>query len=761
MPCYHQVLSYISSSLWGISLLLLAACSPSAEEKSHQAMLQLLRETQQVVAQPDNIFANDTRVHYFDSLIRLHPDQYGYYYQRALDLLRRGDSEQAAREFSALQTLRGQGKLDGFLNPKEQQSLDAYVGLSYLRRGEQENCILNHTATSCLFPIQSAGFHQLTDGSEQAIDEYTKILEENPDDLSTRWLLNVAYMTLGQYPDGVPEDWLIPESAFQSEFPLKHFPDIASTIGFDTRSLSGGLVVDDFTNDGYLDIMISEWGQDDQLRLYVNNADGTFAEKTQEANLIGLYGGLNMVQADYNNDGWLDVLVLRGAWLQEYGQHPNSLLKNNGDGTFTDVTYAAGLLSFHPTQTATWNDFNRDGWLDLFIGNETAGAQSFHPCELYLNNQDGTFREVAQEAGVAVSKEGFRIPPIYIKGVTSGDFNNDGWPDLYVSTGGGTALHTNYLFQNLGVNQSGQLTFSDATENAGLGGENSTFTTWFWDYNHDGWLDIFAAGYWKGRDGVITEDIAAEFLSLPHDAQTGLLYRNNGNGTFTDVSQEVHLSRILYSMGANFGDLDNDGWLDMYLGTGDPTLSSIIPNRMFRNSEGKYFQDVTTSAGVGHLQKGHAVSFSDIDNDGDQDLLMSMGGAYQGDVYQNAFFENPYQDENHWLTLILQGTTSNRSAIGARVVITVDDQGLERKIYREVNSGGSFGASTLRLEIGLGKADLVETLEIQWPNTPSQFFQHIQANQFYRITEGENQIHPVTLARLQFSNNIHSHASAK
>lgn len=754
--------------------LLCTACQPDAEEVSHAHMLKLLKEVPRNTYHPENIFANHTRVQYFDSLLKIQPDHYPYQYQRALDLLRFGNSKEAALQLEKLILLKKQGKLEGKLPLTDQASLEAYEALAYLRLGEQENCIINHTAASCLFPIQKAGFHQLPQGSQSAIERYTHLLEHDPDNLTARWLLNVAYMTLGQYPQQIPEPWLIPDSSFQSEHPMKHFEDIASSIGFDFRGLSGGLVVDDFTNDGYLDIMISEWGQEDQLRFFVNNADGSFTEKTKAANLTGLFGGLNLIQADYNNDGWLDVFVLRGAWLRKYGEHPNSLLKNNGDGpdghpTFTDVTQMSGLLSFHPTQTATWNDFNRDGWLDLFIGNETAGPESFHPCELFINQggESPEFVDIAEQAGVAVSKVTFTIDPIHVKGVISGDYNNDGWPDIFVSTGGGNNLSSNFLFKNNGLNEEGKLSFTEVTEEAGLGGENSTFTSWFWDYNNDGWLDIFVANYWKGNQGSITSDIAAEYLGQPFDAATGMLYRNNQEGpdgsvTFTNVSEESKLDKILYAMGANFGDLDNDGWLDMYLGTGDPTLSSIIPNRMFRNAEGKAFQDVTTAAGVGHLQKGHAVSFSDIDNDGDQDILMSMGGAYQGDVFQNAFFENPYRDgpyhdDHHWISLRLIGKEANRSAIGTRLTFNVEENGVERTIHREVNSGGSFGASTLRVEVGLGSAAMVKKLSVLWPDGLLQEFTDLKPDNFYTLTQGDSNIKAVELKQLHFAPAEHAH----
>jgi hypothetical protein len=202
-------------------------------------------------------------------------------------------------------------------------------------------------------------------------------------------------------------------------------------------------------------------------------------------------------------------------------------------------------------------------------------------------------------------------------------------------------------------------------------------------------------------------------------------------------------------MGANYGDFDNDGWLDFYLGTGNISLSSIMPNRLFRNAEGKAFRDVSSAARVGHLQKGHAVSFADLDHDGDQDLLMSMGGAFQGDVYQNAFFLNPYEDENNWFSIRLEGGQSNRSAIGSRLAFTVEEQGRERTIYRVVNSGGSFGASPLRVEVGLGKAGIIKKLVVDWPSAEAQEFSELPVNTFYYLKEGNEPV-PLDLEKLTF-----------
>src|SRR5205823_12247590 len=169
----------------------------------------------------------------------------------------------------------------------------------------------------------------------------------------------------------VPQKWRIPPQVFTSEYNLKRFHDIAGGLGLDLNQLSGGTTIEDFDNDGYLDIMVSSVGAGDQLRLFHNNGDGTFTDRTKEAGLIGETGGLNILQTDYNNDGFPDVLILRGAWFGSHGHWPLSLLRNNGDGTFTDVTEQAGLLRFHPTQTAVWFDYNGDGWLVLFVGYES------------------------------------------------------------------------------------------------------------------------------------------------------------------------------------------------------------------------------------------------------------------------------------------------------------------------------------------------------------------------------------------------------
>jgi len=239
--------------------------------------------------------------------------------------------------------------------------------------------------------------------------------------------------------------------------------------------------------------------------------------------------------------------------------------------------------------------------------------------------------------------------------------------------------------------------------------------------------------------------VAADVLGIPSGGERARLYRNRGDGTFEDVSRAMGVDRVLHGMGANFGDLDNDGWLDFYVGTGDPDLLTLIPNRMFRNDRGRRFQDVTTSGGFGHLQKGHGVSFADFDNDGDQDIHEDLGGAYTGDIYPNALFANPGHG-NHWLKVSLVGKGANRAGIGARLRLTLSTPSGTRVIHRTLKSGGSFGCNPLRLEIGVGDAVRVDSLEIRWPGSGTvQSLKGLAVDAVYRVHEDRPQPEVVRL----------------
>jgi hypothetical protein len=596
------------------------------------------------------------------------------------------------------------------------------LSLAYLRMGEQANCVNTRSVESCLLPIQGKGVHLDQTGSRQAVDQLLALLAKHPDDLGARWLLNIASMTLGVYPDEVPPQWLIPPTVFDSEYPMQRFHEVSAGAGVGVLGRAGGGIAEDFDNDGDLDLMASSMGLRDPLRYFLNNGDGTFSDASSAAGLDGQWGGLYIVQTDYNNDGWLDVFVPRGAWKQAYGEIPNSLLRNNGDGSFTDVTEEAGLLSFYPTQVSVWADYDSDGWLDLFVGNE-GGYGLPYRSQLYHNNGDGTFRDLARSAGLDAL--------VFVKGASWGDYDNDGRPDLYLSV----FQSDNQLFHNEGRQADGMWTFRDVTAEAGVAAPIDGFSTWFWDYDNDGWLDLFVADYPQVSTGQAAL-IAASYLGQLPQGYGPTLYHNERDGTFTNVSEASGLTRPTLTMGSNFGDLDNDGFQDIYLATGDPLLETLVPNLAYRNDAGRRFQDVTSAAGLGHIQKGHAVAFGDVDNDGDQDLFTVMGGAFPADLASRLLFENP-GNENQWLRLQLVGDRSNRPAIGARVKFTVDAPGGPRDYHALVGTGSSFGANSLWLEQGLGDATALRSVEVTWPaGGPAETFTGVELGAAWQLREG-------------------------
>jgi hypothetical protein len=223
-------------------------------------------------------------------------------------------------------------------------------------------------------------------------------------------------------------------------------------------------------------------------------------------------------------------------------------------------------------------------------------------------------------------------------------------------------------------------------------------------------------------------------IGQPHARLSNRLFHNVDGERFEDRTKEAGLDLVFAPMGSNFADFDNDGFLDMYLGTGDPSYTTLVPNRMFKNVGGVRFAEITGTSGTGHLQKGHAVACGDWDRDGDVDVFIEMGGAVDGDKYHDILFQNPGQG-NHWLAVKLVGKKTNRAAIGARIkVVTAGARPMT--IHRHVSSGSSFGANPLEQTVGLARAERVDLLEIHWPTSgTTQVFRDIDADQAIEVTE--------------------------
>ena len=627
------------------------------------------------------------------------------------------------------------------------------LALAHLQRAEDLNCVhhadpagpsedpaagrprrqpARRSADSCILPLASSAVHSRPEHARAAGDLFLDMLEEGRPTGAWRqratWLLNVARRLTGDFPDGVPARFRIGEEVFTSDaFPGRRWRNLGPALGVDALDLAGGAIVDDFDNDGVLDLITSTWDPCGPLQAFRGDGRSGFEDAGEAWGLGDQLGGLNLIHGDYDGDGRLDLFVLRGAWLLEEGRIRNSLLRNEvgaGAGRFVDVTRAAGLAApAYPTQVAAWGDYDGDGDLDLYVGNEASEAHEY-PSQLFRNLGDGTFEDVAAEAGV----DNLR----YAKGAAWGDVDNDGDLDLYVSNFGANRLY---------LNEGGR--FQDAAVRTGVTEpERESFATWFFDYDNDGDLDIYVGDYRNQATEVV-----ASYMGSDPGAGQPLLYRNDcgpepgcgGRLRLTEVSRQLGIRRPALPMGANYGDLDNDGWLDFYLGTGEPDLASLMPNVMYR-FDGRRFHEVTFAGGFGHLQKGHGVAFGDLDRDGDMDLLHQLGGFYPTDTFGNALFENPGSD-NAWITLRFAGagpadSGANRFGVGSRVALSVDGPGGKRTIRRLVGSGGSFGGNSMQLEVGLGDATRIEEIRVRWAGSGTvQVFEDVEPRATYRVSE--------------------------
>ncbi len=609
-------------------------------------------------------------------------------------------------------------------------NLTALRGIASMRRGELENCVACVGASTCIYPLAPEAVHTNPSGSRRALEFFEAYLKNQPDDLGVKWLSHVARLTIGDFEtardlgSGLDTRW-------SSERPeAATFSNRTLDFGLDARgpNMLGGSWWDDFDGDGRPDLLVSSGDWTKGASLFVRDSTGIYVDKAEKAGLSDMSMAVNLVAADYDDDGDLDALLLRGGWETPY---PLSLLRNRGDGTFEDVTKQAGLGEPIATQSAAWADYDLDGDLDLYVAGEyhDRNATPLNQNRLYRNEGDGTFRNVAEAAGV--------INQAWAKGVAWGDYDDDGRPDIYVSN----MNSFNRLYRNLGDG-----TFEDKAPELGLIEPVRSFSCWFWDFDDDGLQDLFVTGF-----GASLLEIASDMNGIASTkGERPRLYRNRGKAGFEEVSESAGLRFVTLPMGTNFADYDNDGRLDFYLATGWPPYSLLIPNRMFRNVDGSKFEDVTVLTGTGHLQKGHGVSFADHDFDGDLDLFVQTGGQTPADKAHNVLFENGVKGR-HWLNVRLEGRKSNRSAIGARVKATISaSDGTRRTIHRVVGQNSSFGGNSLALHLGLDQADKITELVVRWPNAEraEDRFENVAADRFVKIVEGSGRIEELPVSKL-------------
>ena len=605
---------------------------------------------------------------------------------------------------------------ENFQNLPDTSKVMTYTSaaLIYIKAAEVENCVIPGGSIVCQLPTDNNYKQSYKDYSYKAIEVINEWLIVDSENLKAKWLLNIAYMSIGEYPESINKDLLIEVPGQNLLSKDKEFTDVSIDRGIYNVDLAGGVIFDDFNNDGYPDLITSTWDPCSSMKFYFNNGIKGFKDITEESNLFAQLGGLNIISTDYNNDGYLDIYVLRGGWLMEEGEMINSLLKNNGDMTFTDVTEDVKLSDFaYPTQSASWGDYDNDGDLDLFICNESyidENGNIVYPSQLFRNDNN-KFSDVSLVASIQNGG--------YCKSSDWGDYNNDGLIDIFISNFGGE----NRLYKNLGNGL-----FKDVAKEAGVVDPFYSFTSWFWDYDNDNDLDIFSSGYEYG----ITKSIES-FMGKIDSNYSLKLYENNGAGLYTDRTKDSGLFKVHSTMGANFADVNNDGYDDLYLGTGYPAIDSLVPNAFYINNKGLSFIDETHIYGLGHIQKGHGVAFADYDLDGDLDIFEQMGGFYLSDGFTNILYQNS-NNINNWIGIKLIGSESNKIAFGAKINLVCNN-----KNYNSiVDPGGSFGSSSLIKVMGIQDCKNIDKLYITWPKDKNiQEINNISVNQYILVKETE------------------------
>ncbi len=533
---------------------------------------------------------------------------------------------------------------------------------------------------------------------ERAVD-----LLESIDRLEALWLLKLTHERQGEDAPALLPRYRFPRRASVPTATDLRFVDVAARVGVAKKDRGRGSAWLDFDGDGDFDLF--SVGIQVEHSLYRNDG-GQFRDVAQATGLADERGGWAAASADFDNDGDDDLFVSRDAWE---GRAPNSLYRNDS-GAFIDRGRAAGLADSSDSFTATWLDFDGDGYLDLYVANGVTGTGA--PNALLHNQQNGAFLNAATAAAVADSNKTI--------GTAAGDFDGDGLTDLYAVNIG----QFNRLYRNLGDG-----TFVDEAERAGvLFPVEGGYVAFFFDLDNDGHLDLFASTMSAFPD-VLNSMVTGEAI----EPNRPFLYRNLGDGTFADIAVAAGLKRSFGSMGAGLGDLDNDGFVDIYLANGGPQMARLEPNALYRNMGDGTFADITATAGTGSLGKGHGATFSDFDQDGDLDLYAGLGGHYDADAWDNALYRNdgPVQ---HYLSIELVGAPANRSGLGVRVAAFAAG----RVIRAQRQSGFGFGSSNEPLlHLGLGSATRVDSLHVLWPGQPPQRFFDLPVDCRIRIAQRE------------------------
>ncbi|MFN7920201.1 MAG: FG-GAP-like repeat-containing protein [Bryobacteraceae bacterium] len=613
--------------------------------------------------------------------------------ERVLDEVVPYSTEESAALFLLGNTLARRGKfaeairlyeteLSRNLSPQQRAAALRELGASLYRSGQFEDA--------------ARRFYEATQWAPSTIDQ---------------WLVKVAAERVSGPLPALPA-----LSMFRKPAPAPEtlaFEDIAAASGIRKKNGNGTVAIGDIDGDGALDILVS--GSGGFLTVYRNQM-GMFRDATAEVGLDKVPSGYSLNLMDYDNDGWLDLYVTLNGWS---GPMPNRLFHNER-GRFVDVSEKSGLNDPGSGFVSLWGDLDNDGWIDVVIANGVLKDGSVP--QIYRNNRNGTFANVTRQAGLDEPSSHGAI------GLALGDYDKDGRLDIFMN---GLNEGPNRLYHN-----EGNWRFADVTRRAGVGQPaHNGFVAFFFDYDNDGWPDLLTTSLapWEAVVESLREGWSPKPGTVHADASR--LFRNNGDGTFSDVTYGARLYFPMGTMGAGVADLDNDGFLDVYFGTGDPQLTRLEPNRMFRNQGNGAFVDLSDSLGLAKPgNKGHGVAFADFDGDGDLDVFAQLGGHYPGDHAYNALYRNLRGNRNNWLIVKLRGVKSNRLGIGAKVTVVAG----KLRMYREVKGSEGFGAtSPYEQHFGLGQEAVAESVMIEWPSGGKQVLRDVKANQVLAIAEGE------------------------
>jgi tetratricopeptide (TPR) repeat protein len=609
----------------------------------------------------------------------------------------------------------------------DESSALVLMGNAHSRRGNfpEATAFYKQALTRNLAPAQKlevlrelgASYYRMGDFSQAAHDFYEALQVRV--NLVDEWLLRVATERMTGTPPALPAAVQFPvdEPAIDpANPPLLQFEDIAPKVGIHSLHGNGTVAWGDIDGDGKLDVIVS--GSGTFIRVY-RNEGGKFADVTEKVGLGGVPSGYSLNLVDYDNDGWLDLFISLNGWN---GPMPDRLFHNE-HGHFVDVSKKSGLDDAGSGFVSLWGDLDNDGWLDVVIANGVLKDGSVP--QIYRNNRDGTFTNMTKAAGI---NEPAAFGTI---GAALGDYDKDGRLDILFS---GLDPAPNRLYHN-----DGNWHFTEVSKKAGVAqGAHNGYVCFFVDYNNDGWPDILTTSLapWEAAVEGLRKGFAPPNARAVH-RDSNRLYRNNRDGTFSDVTFDAKLYYPMGTMGAGVADVDNDGYVDFYFGTGDPQMSRLEPNRFFRNNGNGTFSDLTRYVGFARPgNKGHGVAFVDLDGTGALDIFAQLGGHYPGDQAYDAFYHNLKASQNHWLEVDLRGVKSNRFGVGAQLTAKSGDL----IVYREVKGSEGFGATNpYRQHFGFGKRAKIDSLEIRWPSGVTQSFTNLAANQIISVREDAQQ----------------------